>query len=64
MAWKKCDLCKHQNVHSDSNLLCKSCAEMIERLLAVQKPTEILEPDEAASAAAPRTGMSSWGQWY
>jgi hypothetical protein len=64
MAWKKCDLCKHQNVHSDNDLLCESCAEMIERLLAVQEPTETLEPDETALAAAPRTGTEWWCQWY
>ena len=64
MAWNKCDLCKHQNVHSDNYLLCNSCAEMIERLLAVQEPTDTLEPDETASAAAPPTGTKRWCQWY
>lgn len=59
----KCDLCEHQNVHSDNNLLCDSCAEMIQRLLAVQEPTEPLKPDETALAAAPSAGMNSWGQW-
>jgi hypothetical protein len=38
-------------VHSDNNLLCESCAEMIQRLLFVQKRMAH-EPDKAAAAAA------------
>jgi hypothetical protein len=58
----KCDLCKHRELHSKNNLLCGSCAEMIQRLVTVQQRMAALEPDKAA-AAAPSGGISAWGHW-
>jgi hypothetical protein len=48
----KCDLCEHQDVHSKNELLCEDCAEMIQRLLVVQKRTDSPEPRMFAAAAA------------
>jgi hypothetical protein len=47
-----CDLCEKQNVHSKESQLCVGCAEMIQRLLIVQKRIDSHEPLMAASAAA------------
>lgn len=59
----KCDLCKHRELHSKNhNLLCESCAEMIQRLVTVQQRMATLEPQKAA-AAAPSGGLSAWGNW-
>jgi len=49
----KCDLCKHQDVHSKNELLCDNCAEMIQRLVIVQKRMDSSpEPRMFAAAAA------------
>jgi hypothetical protein len=59
----KCDLCKHRELHSKNNLLCESCAEMIERLVVVQNRMDSHESHRPKAAAAPATGISPWGQW-
>jgi hypothetical protein len=56
----ECDLCKHGAVYSENNLLCESCAEMIQRLLIVQKHLDTLKPQKAAAAFAPSSGISLW----
>jgi hypothetical protein len=48
----KCDLCKHPDVHSKNSLLCKCCAEMIQRLAIVQKGMDF--PNLAWSPLQPR----------
>lgn len=59
----KCDLCKHREPHSKNSLLCESCAEMIQRLVVVQKRMEFLLPPKTEAAAAAAGGVSSWVQW-
>lgn len=59
----ECDLCKRRDVHSDNDLLCKNCADMIQRLLSVQKRLGLLKPPETVSAVAPSTVIKSWLQW-
>ena len=63
----KCDLCKHDDVDSRSNLrLCKTCAEMIQRLTVVQKQIQTCEVRDlpsapnAATPSRPKSGSQSW----
>lgn len=53
----KCDLCKHRDVHSKNELLCDDCAEMIRRLLIVQKRMD--SPYLACSPLPPRRAPGS-----
>lgn len=59
----ECDLCKRRDLHLGNDLLCENCADMIQRLLSVQKRMGLLKPPEAASAVAPSTVIKSWLQW-
>jgi hypothetical protein len=47
-----CDLCKHRDEHSANKLLCKSCGEMIQRLLIVRERMAFHEPQMTATAVA------------
>jgi hypothetical protein len=45
----KCDLCKHQDIRSENNLLCGGCAEMIERLFITQQCLDSHQSQTGAS---------------
>ena len=59
----KCDLCSHRELQATNNLLCESCGEMIQRLLAVQTRMGPPESQNVRAAAAPATKASPWGQY-
>ena len=59
----KCDLCKHQDMHSANKLLCGSCGEMIQRLLIVQERMAFHEPPMAATAVAQSAESFFAGKW-
>ena len=59
----KCDLCKHHEVEAEGNLLCPSCAEMIERLLTANESMKASQSSyrpAPVTAPPPREPASVW----
>jgi hypothetical protein len=61
-AHMKCDLCKHEDVHSENSRLCESCAEMVQRLLIVKQRMDAHESVLAASSTIDEKRGSSAGK--
>jgi hypothetical protein len=57
----KCELCKHEDVHSENSRLCKSCAEMVQRLLIVKQRMDSQESALVAFSTRDETRSSGSG---